>query len=233
MRDNITVLISSVGRRSQLVECFREAFAELEVRGRVIGVDLAPEYAPAAHLLGFVDEVLRIGRSEKAFLIVPTIDTELPVYAATRERFLENGIEVAISDPQTVKIACDKEETHRWLIANGFPTVRQSRPEEVLVTQSQWKLPLILKPRGGSASMGVAKIKSFAALRALAEIQSDSIVQECAEGEEHTINVFVTNGRCLCAVPHRRIETRGGEVSKGVTSRNPKLMELAEALAEH
>jgi carbamoyl-phosphate synthase large subunit len=57
-------------------------------------------------------------------------------------------------------------------------------------------------------------------------------VQELAHGEEYTINVFVENGRCVCAVPHRRIEARGGEVSKGLTSRNADLIKLGTEIAE-
>jgi len=137
-----------------------------------------------------------------------------------------------VSDPQTVKIACDKEETHRWLVANDFPTVRQSTPEGVLATQQEWRMPVILKPRRGSASVGVSKVQSFTAVKALAESELDCIVQECAQGAEHTVNVYVEKGRCVCAVPHRRIESRGGEVSKGVTSKNARVMELAAEIAQ-
>jgi carbamoyl-phosphate synthase large subunit len=35
------------------------------------------------------------------------------------------------------------------------------------------------------------------------------------------------DGRCVCAVPRRRIEVRAGEVSKGVTVRSPRLQDLA------
>ena len=104
----VTVLISSVGRRSQLIECFREAFRALGVRGRVIGTDIVPEHASAAHLVDkcyrvqrcndpeFIEEILRIAGEEEACLIVPTIDPELPVYAANRERFLDRGITVGV-----------------------------------------------------------------------------------------------------------------------------------------
>jgi carbamoyl-phosphate synthase large subunit len=244
MINTVTVLVSSVGRRSQLIESIRQAFSELGVDGRVLGIDAAPETAPAAYLVdkcfavgrccdtGFIDEVLRIAIDEKVCLIVPTIDTELPVYAANRQRFLEHGIEVAVSDPETVKIACDKAETHRWLLENGFSTPLQGTPEEVLQNDTQWKYPLILKPRLGSASVDVCVVRTSAALRTLSEDKQDEIVQEMAKGNEYTVNVFVQNGRCVCAVPHRRLETRGGEVSKGITVRNEKLMQLATTIVE-
>ena len=240
----VTVLVSSVGRRSQLVESFRQALSDLGVDGRVLGMDSAPEMAPAAYLVdkcfavrdccdpGFIDEVLRIAIEEDVCLIVPTIDTELPVYAANWQRFLEHGITVAISDPETVRIACDKIETHRWLVENGFTAPRQGKPDEVFRNLALWTFPLILKPRLGSASTGVLMVESLVALRELTEGRQGMIVQEIARGDEYTVNMFVQDGRCVCAVPHRRLETRGGEVSKGITVRDERLMKLVTTLAE-
>lgn len=242
--ETVTVLLSSVGRRSQLVESFRQALSDLGVDGRVLGIDAAPEMAPAAYLVdkcfavgrccdpGFIEEVLRIAIEEDVCLIVPTIDTELSVYAANRQRFLEHGITVAVSDPETVRIACDKVETHRWLVENGFLTPRQGNPDEVLRSPVQWTFPLILKPRSGSASAGIAVVKSLVALREIAEDRQGLIVQEIARGDEYTVNVFVQDGRCVCAVPHKRLETRGGEVSKGITVRDERLMQLATTITE-
>jgi carbamoyl-phosphate synthase large subunit len=242
--ETITVLLSSVGRRSQLIESFRQALSELGACGRVLGVDVSPETASAAYLVdkcfpvgrccepGFIDEVLRIAIEEHVSLIVPTIDTELSVYAANRRRFLDHGIAVAVSDPETVRIACDKVETHRWLLENNFPAPRQAEVSKVLQSPAQWEFPLILKPRSGSASAGVIMVKSFVALTEFAAGSTDLIVEEIARGDEYTVNVFVHDGRCVSAVPHRRLETRGGEVSKGITVRDESLMRLAATIAE-
>jgi carbamoyl-phosphate synthase large subunit len=242
--EDATVLISSVGRRSQLVEGFRRALNELGVSGRVLGVDCNPQTAPAAYLVdqcfavqscraaGFIDDVLRIAIEENVRLIVPTIDPELPVYAANRQRFLDHGIEVAISDAETVAIASDKVATHLWLVENGFPTPRQDGVEEVLRHLHDWTFPLIAKPRGGSASIGISIVQSPVDLEMLTMQREQMIVQEIALGDEYTVNVFVRNGRSVCAVPHLRLETRAGEVSKGMTVRDERLMTLASKIAE-
>jgi carbamoyl-phosphate synthase large subunit len=39
------------------------------------------------------------------------------------------------------------------------------------------------------------------------------------------------DGRCRAAVPHRRISTRGGEVSQGITVRHRELMGIAARIA--
>lgn len=238
------ILLSSVGRRAQLIDCFREAFQDLGIEGGVIGADVSPKLAPAGHLTdrcysvppctdpAFIDEILRIVAQEKVRLIVPTIDTELPVYAAHRARFVERGVTIAVSDPAVISIAGDKALTHAWLVKNRFPTLKQASAEEVLRSPSEWPFPVIAKPIRGSASTGVVTVSSFEMLSELTRVQRGLIVQEVARGLEYTINVFVQDGKCLCAVPHRRIETRGGEVSKAVTVKDPYLMDLATRIAE-
>lgn len=241
----LTVLLSSVGRRSQLVSCFRQALATLGVEGRIIGCDSNPTYAPAAYLVdhcykvprcserSFIDDVLSLARTHNVSLIVPTIDPELPLYASAREMFRAEGIQVAISGPKTVHIASDKVETNTWLNSHGIPTVRQACAQQTMKELERWPLPLIVKPRRGSASIGVMRITSHEMLQTVLDSNPELLVEECATGEEHTINVFVNaRGHCVCTVPHRRIETRGGEVSKGVTTKNPALMQLARKIVD-
>lgn len=239
----LTVLISSIGRRAQLVRCFHQAFEQLGIKGRVIGVDSNPDYAPVAHLVehcrkvppctdpAFVECVLSICQELDVCLVVPTIDPELPVYAAARDRFRFQGIQVAISGPKTVHIAGDKAETNAWLRSKDIPTVRQAAATEASRITDQWPLPLIVKPRRGSASIGVTKITSYEMLHAVLAGKSDLLIEEHAPGEEYTINALAdSQGRCVCAVPHRRIEVRSGEVSKGITVKNPLLMQLAKQI---
>lgn len=88
----------------------------------------------------------------------------------------------------------------------------------------------MLKPRGGSSSIGIRRIDSLTDMPDPAELDH-YVVQELLDGEEYTVNIFVDDrGRLVTAVPHRRIEVRGGEVSKGVTRRHPALEQAARTL---
>lgn len=241
---HVNVLISSAGRRVALMNCFRESLSALGVSGRIIAVDATP-YSAAAHLADefyivprctendFIPAVQEICEQHDIHLLIPTIDTELPTYAAARQEFRRRGTRIAISSPETVAICYNKILTHEWLTGLDLPVPRQATPEAVLRDTSAWNLPLIVKPVDGSGSLGVHTITSFAELDALSSRPYRLIVQECIEGAEHTINVFVNNeGRCLCTVPHLRIEVRGGEVAKGVTVKDRRLMELAATIVE-
>jgi len=241
---NANILISSAGRRAGLLGCLRESIATRGSNAAVIAID-AGSTAPVSFLADrswvvprctepqFVDAVLELATRERVALIVPTIDPELPVYAATSRRFGEAGVTVCISSPAVVQICADKVKTHEWLVAHGFPTVRQTEPRLALLHASDWRLPLIAKPRCGSASQGVRRIENWLELQAVVDSDEDYIVQEVAVGREFTVNVYVSrSGECVCAVPHWRIEVRSGEVSKGVTVKHLGLMELARAAAQ-
>jgi carbamoyl-phosphate synthase large subunit len=238
------ILISSGGRRLELLDCFRSALEEIGQPGYVCVTDSSP-LAPALHLAdrgwqvprctesSFISELLELALREEIRVIIPTIDTELPVYASCREMFARRGIAVCVSDAAAVDICGDKTITHPWLLEHGFPTVVQARPEEVLAATADWLFPVLAKPARGSSSKGIRFINSMEELKAVSARDADLIIQEIAPGTEYTINTFVdVYGKCVCAVPHARLEVRGGEVSKAVTRKDRELMNLARDISE-
>jgi carbamoyl-phosphate synthase large subunit len=237
------VLISSGGRRVGLAECFRDALRRRGTVGAVSMIDAvtsAPlafkadraNRVPRLNDAGYLEAVRSICCESGIRLLVPTIDTELSIYADARQTFASMGTTISISGPRTIAICGNKIATHEWLMANSFPTVGQTTPEGAL--SAGWKLPLMAKPRNGSASIGVRRVETLDELRAIASRGDNAtLLQEIAVGREFTINVYVNRcGRCICAVPHWRIETRGGEVSKGVTVKDQDLMALGHSVAE-
>jgi len=238
------ILLSSAGRRVGLLACIRDS---IDIRGagrKVFAID-SVSTAPAAFFgdsawpvprcndPNFLDRVLDLCTEHSVGLLVPTIDTELPVYAAAVDEFAGFGVTVCISSPSTVKICRNKISCHEWLSANGFPTVRQTDVLTALCDPQAWPLPLIAKPYNGSASIGVRRIDTRPDLEALAKTTNGCIIQEVAAGREFTINVYVNrSGECVCALPHWRMEVRAGEVSKGITVKDRRLMDLAQAVSE-
>lgn len=238
------ILVSSVGRRSQLIACLQQSLRALDLDAKVLGIDCSMN-APGAYLVdefievprctdpAFIPTLLEICKQNRVLLLIPTIDTELATFAEHRQEFGGIGTTVAISSPEAIQISADKVATHGWLVENAFPTVRQTNSEAFLQDGAGWLFPLIVKPRWGSASEGVAKVSSRDLLRELCKNRNDMIVQELAAGREYTVNVLINKkGRCVCAVPHLRVEVRAGEVSKGITCKHKPLMDLASQIAE-
>ena len=226
-----------------LLNCFRDSLSKRTVSGAVLTTDSAST-APTAFIADhacsvprcvhpdFLNAVFQLCTEHDVKLLVPTIDTELPIYSAAARRLMEIGVSAAISEPSTVQICCDKIATHEWLATNGFPTVRQTSLDLALRHPSQWPLPLIVKPSNGSASIGVRRVETRKELEAM-DATKNWIVQDIADGREFTINVYVNRaGECICAVPHWRMEVRAGEVSKALTIKDHRLMDLARSVAE-
>ncbi len=95
-----------------------------------------------------------------------------------------------------------------------------------------WRFPVVVKPVAGSASVGVRKIATRDELATLGTL-SGLVVEECAPGDEHSIDVLVDRaGTVRDVVVRRRVEVRAGEVSKGITVHDAEIMDLASAVAE-
>jgi carbamoyl-phosphate synthase large subunit len=244
----VTVLVSSAGRRVELLRGFRRALEAVGAApGRVLATDCS-WYSSAFHdadeaflvpRLGdteFVPRLLELCVKHRVDLIVPTIDTEMPVWVTHRDQFDEIGTTIALSHGDVVAIAADKQRTHDWLVAEGFPTVEQTTPAAALADPGTWTFPLMAKPRFGSAGLGVGLVRDADELALVARRGhelGEMVVQRVAPGVEHTIDVLADRtGRCVCAVPRRRIEVRAGEVSKGVTVRSAVLEDLAARVCE-
>jgi carbamoyl-phosphate synthase large subunit len=244
----VTVLVSSAGRRVELLRGFQRALDAIGAApGRVLATDCS-WYSSAFHDADeaflvprlddpeFVPQLLELCQKHEVDLIVPTIDTELPVWAANRDQFDAIGTTVALSDRHVTAIAGDKQRTHDWLLAHGFPTVEQTEPAAALADPGVWTYPLMAKPRYGSAGLGVGLVRDAEELALVARRGhelGEIVVQRVAPGVEHTIDVLADRtGRCACAVPRRRLEVRAGEVSKGMTVRSRPLQDLAARLCD-
>ncbi|XAM01270.1 ATP-grasp domain-containing protein [Phycisphaeraceae bacterium D3-23] len=237
------ILVSSAGRRVVLIRLFQQALRELGLPGKVYATDLSSTaagfhaaaqgfFAPLFSSGDFIPEMLKLCKAQNIRLVIPTIDTELGLYAEHKQAFADIGTTIAISTPETIDIGGDKIRAHEWLAANDFPIPRQATLEEVLEQPGDWPMPLIAKPRAGSSSIGVTRIHDPSDLQ-FAEHHGEMIVQTLATGKEYTIDVFIDRqGKARCSVPRLRVETRSGEVSKGLTVRHDKVQRLAERVCE-
>lgn len=239
------VLLSSAGRRVELIGCFRSAAERLGLKLDVLAADLRPELSAACQAAehnfsvprctepGFVQTLLDICEREHVSLLVPTIDTELPILAAHAEEFSKLGTRVAVSSPKVVGIARDKLRTAEVFTTAGVTVPRTAKLADLLHAPGDWRWPVVLKPIGGSSSVGLKIVKTVDEARRASEERDDYLAQEQWFGREYTVNLFFdASGRLRTAVPHWRIETRGGEVSKGRTERLPVLIDAAHKIAE-
>jgi carbamoyl-phosphate synthase large subunit len=243
MKQRFGIMLSAAGRRVELLRLLRRSAQEAGFEPRILSTDITRK-SPAFHLgdvqrlvppyrdPGCLDFLVNMCRELEVRLLVPTIDPELPFYARHREQFAAVGTTVMISSVETVRICNDKQATHEFLLTKGIPTVRQSTADAVLGGESGWDFPMFVKPRGGSASIGARVVKNIEELR-VATLPGNFLVQELAAGKEYTVDLYIDRtGKCRCAVPRLRLETRAGEVSKGQTCRCRPIEEAAIRVGE-
>lgn len=238
----LKILLTSAGRRVELLQCFRAAAADLGVDIQVLACDLRPRLSSACHHAdgafavprvddpGYVDALLKICAHHGIALVVPTIDPELLPLSLARAAFAAVGTEVAVSDPSVVEMARDKLATASFLSAHDVSSPRTMPLEEESQVPADWPWPAIIKPRHGSASRGLRIGAGPDDLPVTFE--EPLILQERLAGTEFTINMFFArDGGLRCAIPHERLQVRAGEVEKGRTRRIAELRHIADRLA--
>lgn len=240
-RSSLRLMISSAGRRVGLMQCFRQAAEELAIDLDVSACDVRPHLSaaclladrafrvPPASDADYAQALLSICRREGVDLLVPTIDTELPVLARGRDVFAAEGVTVAISDPALVDIARDKFATSQHFAECGIPTPATLPLEAVLADGWNGGWPVIVKPVGGSASRSISRAAAASDLPRMWD--EPMVVQRLLRGREYTINLyFDANGAMRCAITHERLQVRAGEVEKGITCRIEPLQAIIDRL---
>lgn len=232
-----TTLLTSVGRRVELVRLFRDAYARLGIEGRIVATDLSP-LAPALAFVdkgyitprvndaGYMSVLEAIIEREGANLIFPLIDPEIPILAAHRERLESHGAKLGVSPLSAVQISESKWSTWEFFKGLGLPVPRSWIANEMTIADLDEVSanPLFLKPDRGSSSIDTFKIRNRKELEFFRNYVPNAIVQEWLPGPEVTTDVICgLDGGLLSTVQRQRIRTRGGEVSVGMTIRDEEI----------
>jgi carbamoyl-phosphate synthase large subunit len=241
-QDPFRILLTSAGRRVGLVECLRQAGEELGLSVEIMACDLNPQLSAACAVAdssfavprcddpAYADIVLDAAVRGGAQLVIPTIDPELLPLATAGSRFGSAGIHLHVSAPEVIEIVRDKLRTAEVLGCVGVPVPRSLTLEALRADPSSVDWPVFAKPVAGSASRGLAVFDRPADVPdAFIE---PMVFQQRLAGPEFTVNVFIDrDGRLACAIPHRRLQIRAGEVEKGRTERRDDLGWIAERVA--
>ncbi|MBP1995572.1 ATP-grasp domain-containing protein [Paenibacillus eucommiae] len=237
------ILFTSVGRRVSLVRYFKEVLKELSLDGKIVTADMknnAPaacvgdihELLPHATDPFYISRLLEICSQHDIKLLIPLIDTELQVLAEHRLEFEGVGTCVLVSSPEVTRICYDKRKTSAFFKSIQVNTPQTLNGEQIL-SNPHTCYPLMLKPANGSGSVGATKINNAEELAFFLKYIPNSIVQDYIVGQEYTIDVLMDfQGKAHAAVPRLRLETRAGEVCKGMTVKDSTLMTTAKKVAE-
>ena len=240
---NIIILFSCIGRRVSLLKSFQTAAAQLKLRPYIIGTDVtslsaALQLCDKRHLVhrvehqDYLGQLADIVEKDRVDLLIPTTDLDLRLLAQNTELFEQLGCRVLISRPDVIDICQDKRRTFQFLSQNAFDTPVTMDAADALAKRDL-AFPCFLKPWDGHAGRGTAKVENRRQLEVFARRIPNCIVQEFIDGVEFTCDVFVDfDMKVRCVVPRKRIEIRGGEVSKGQIVRHEAIMSRTQALVD-
>ncbi len=243
------ILFTSVGRRVELIQAFRQAAERLGVELTIIGADISNR-APALQFCDRAEIVCRISDSnyipsllalcekENINCLIPTIDTDLLLLSENKSRFERIGTKVLISQPEKVKLCRDKNYTSDYFISLGLKSPQSFNSIEKYeseVKSGKYSFPAFIKPKDGSSSINAYRVDSFEDLKLYAEKIGDYIIQPFVSGKEYTIDIFCDyEGKPVYITPRERMAVRAGEVLKTkITQNEVMIAEMQTLIADY
>ncbi len=235
----MNILITSAGKRVSLVRMFRQELRQLFPKACVYTTDMNPDMAPAGIVSDAcfpvprvtADEypalLLQLCKEHEIALVVPTIDTELKVLAAQRERFLAEGIRLAVATPEFIADCRDKRRTTALLTRLG---IRTPEPRDIHAPL----FPIFAKPYDGSLSKDLFILRSAEDITPAILEHPKLIFMEYIDKREYkefTVDMYYgKDNRVKSIVPRERLEIRAGEINKGYTRKNHLVSYLWERM---
>ncbi|WP_339229747.1 ATP-grasp domain-containing protein [Oceanobacillus sp. FSL K6-2867] len=261
----MNILLTSTARRIDFVEFFQDALKNAGIDGKIITAD--PEYnAPSLQAgdenyvipeqtdTNYMDAIIEICKKHHVNCLVPLNDWEVPKISAQKEELDKLGVSVFAPDSNIVEKVRDKGKYWDLLepldVKTPLSYLNVESAKKAL-EKKEVSFPLIVKPRNGSASIGIEIIDNvedmvFAyqhAVRKIKESQLDGatskepedniIIQEVIEGDKFSVDMFNDlNGRFLTSFARKQLDMRGGDIDRCITVNIPELTDIAEQLGK-
>lgn len=234
------ILFTSVGRRVELVQAYKNAAKKYGIPLVVYGGDTTTT-APALQFCDktvilplikdnkYIPFLINYCKNEEIDALIPTIDTDLLVLAENKGKF--NDTKVIISAPDKVRLCRDKRLTSDYFISVGL---KSPKPVD---DYNMYKggFPAFIKPKDGSSSINAYKAKDKEELSLLTKMVPDYIIQPFVKGTEYTVDVFCDfDGNPIFITPRIRLAVRAGEVLKTQITQDQKIIrEIKQILADY
>lgn len=234
-------LFCSVGRRGELIKYFKSS---MDKGSKIIATD-CNNTAPALYFADnqyivpkithstYLETILKICEKEKINVITTFIDPEIEILAKNRESFEAIGVEVLAPYVETAKLCFDKYDFYKYLVENKIRTVKTYNDFNSFTTDynnGMCKLPVFVKPRTGSASIGARRIDNFTDLEHIYTNEKDLIIQEYMEGDDIDADIYVDtiSQKAVSIFTKRKLETKIGGANKTISFKDKRLFEFIE-----
>src|SRR5690554_7038925 len=255
----MNILLTCAGRRHYLATYFNQALGQ---SGRVVGTDMdlsAPalqacdvaRQVPGVFDPGYLDALKKVILEENIHMVFSLNDLEVGLLAENREALeQETGATLYVPPVQTLEVCADKWRTFEFAQEIGV-----AAPETFLTVAGainalelgRVQFPLIIKPRWGSASIGLYVVETredlkagFEACRkavaksALSSLGAEDfvIVQEVIQGPEYGVDIlYGRQENYIGFTAKKKLAMRAGETDKAVTVDAEPFREIVARIA--
>ncbi len=258
----MNILLTSAGRRTYLVNYFKNALAGtglVYASNSVLTYTLlqADRYVitPNIYDESYVDFLIKFCKDEDITAIISLFDIDLPVLAKNKILFEENNIKLIVSEERVTQLCNDKWKTFNFLKSIGINQANTylslSETKKALAKEEIF-YPLILKPRWGMGSIGILQAENEEELdifykklhrdifntylRFESEIDRDAciIIQEKIKGKEYGLDVLNDlNGNYVTTIAKQKLAMRAGETDVAQIVDNTPFEKLGKRLSEN
>lgn len=230
----LTILMLGGARRVSMAELLKRSGLRIGYNVEVISYELenrVPIAMVGKVIVGLkwndenvIDDITRVCKEHDVNIILPFVDGAIEIAALCRDRL--KNVFVPVSSFNACAEMFDKVAA-----AKAFKEACIPIPRTYSVLNAE--VPVIAKPRKGSASRGIRIFYNIDDLMHLENL-SDYIIQEYIEhNNEYTVDCYVSQkGEILCTVPRRRLEVMGGEATRTVTCRQPELEKMSREVIQ-
>ncbi len=257
----MNILLTSAGRRSYLIQYFREILASTgTVHASNSRWSTALEVADLAVITpliyddNYITFLLNYCKDHNIKVVISFFDIDLPVLSKAKEQFQQEGIQVIVSDYEVTQICNDKWKTYQFLIQSNLNapiSFIDIEDAERSLQENDIQFPLIIKPRWGMGSISIFKAdnseelivfykkvkrevkESYLKFESQIDFEHSVIIQEYLDGQEYGLDIINDlEKNYVTTFVKKKTAMRSGETDGAITEKNDLLEETGEQIAK-
>ena len=257
------ILFTCAGRRNYLINYFKDA---LKGRGRIFTADMsdtAPAMVdadvaitvPSIYDINYIPSLIEIIQIHKIDAIISLNDLELPILSRHLKYLQSTGVKVLVSSESVIDIAFDKIKTFNFIKSIGLKTpltfTSLKEANDALKT-NKITYPVVVKPRWGSASIGIDfpetyeelnlsfKLQHIKLKKSILNIVSQQdannaiLIQENMNGQEYGLDIVNDfEGNYFGTFVRKKINMRSGETDKAISVIDDRFNKIGEIISSN
>ncbi len=259
----INILFTCAGRRNYLINYFKDA---IKGQGLIIAADMnltAPAMIDADRAIlvpsiyddNYIEALKKVIIEHDITALVSLNDLELPILSKHKEELETTGAKIIVSSEQVIDITFDKVKTFNFFKGIGLNTPKTYTTLEhafTAINLGNLNYPLVVKPRWGSASIGIDFPESTEELKlafrlqhiklkksilnaaSQQDIDNAILIQEKLDGREFGMDIVNDfDGNYFGTFVREKLNMRSGETDKAISIIDKRFDTIGKKIAEH